>query len=53
MFNLVNLYPIKILTQEEMAPYILEMTQYSFKNQLSMHGNAENMLFWSQFEFQL
>ena len=26
------------------------MTQYSFKNQRSMHGNDENMLFWSEFK---
>ena len=35
------------------AKHVLQNTQYSFKNQRSMHGNYENTLFWSQFKFRI
>ena len=44
--NETAIYHIKILAQHEMAPntFLLNI-QYSFKNQCSMHGNDENILF--------
>ena len=35
------------------AKHVLWMTQYSFKNQRSMHENDENMLFWNHFKFRI
>ena len=39
-------------TQED-AKHVLLNIQYSFKDQRSMHGNDENILFWSQFKFRI
>ena len=51
--NETAIYHMEILTLHKMAPNTFyKMTKYSFKNQCSMHGNDENMLFWSQFKFR-
>ena len=52
--NEIAIYHIRILAQHEMAPNtFLQNTQYSFKNQRSMHGNDWNILFWSQLKFRI
>ena len=42
--NETAIYHIKSVLNTRQTQY-LEMTQYSVKNQLSMHGNDENTLF--------
>ena len=44
--NETAIYHIKILAQHEIAPNtFLQNTQHSFKNQRSMHGKDEKILF--------
>ena len=48
------IYHIKILTQHEMAPNMFNnWLNIPLRNQCSMHGNDENMLFWSQFKLRI
>ena len=51
--NETAIYLITIVIQHEMAPNTFYKWLKSFKNQRSMLGNYENMLFWGQFKFRI